>query len=556
MTEAGLFIHPITYDDYGIPHSEEDQHFEEDRQSLDLLRVEPAVETTDVNNNLEAERDIAPSIETQTSNPELNASIEELDDDEIIRRALEEDVGSDEFDADLQRRIEEMIDSVISAAKEDVDWQSESRDNIEISSEDIQISSDNIQASSLNMEASSENIEASLENIEASSENIEASSENIEASDEKLDCSEDFKGSLESVEAPMIKTLNYLPVKSSVKIEFTEAENVPVTETVCTPEEFNLPEAPMPPPRRKSTSQVEGTTKQETSTVVETFPSIVESQVEQQETPRTSEIERQDTCEEETFSSQLPSRLHLSSLEIDNLSVCSLQAGRITASEIDSNTIVTNEFDCRINSRLPNTRSIEFPPGFIDEIVERVRCASRAEIEHQTQQTETLTESRPKDEPDQPPVRPPLPSQFHSEYSSVPPPSFYQLRDFSEDEALQKSPQRRRKHQAKRRNSTSEEDCQREHRRSGRGGLSSDQSVLGLGGQFARACGNALKEGGSQMMEILRASSKDENKRDLHIALIILIVICAGLILMGMGDKSVHHHHWDFFNPPDNHGRP
>lgn len=510
------------------------------------------VENTDVNNNLEGEPSIAPSIETQTMTQE------ELDDDEVIRRALEEDV-SDEFDADMQRRIEEMIDSVISAAKEDADWLRESQENVERSSENLKISSENIQVSSENVQFSNENIQASSDNIVTSAENLITSAENIVCSAENLEVSrENLDDSMENIAETPIKRFNYLPVESSVRVEITESESLP--QEVSTPEEVSLPEAPLPPPRRRSTTAVEESAKQETPAIFETLSSIDESQIEPEveeitkNLPQQNEVQRQETFEEETFSSQLPSRLHLSSLEIDNLSVCSLQAGRITASEIDSNTIVTNEFDCKISSNLPNTRSIEFPPGFIEEIVERVRCASRAEIEHQTPQTESVqpTNESPKDEADQAPARPPLPTQFHSEYSSVPPPSFYQLRDYSEDEALHQVPQRRRRHQPKRKDSTSEEDYQRHQRR---GGPSSDQSVLGLGGQFARACGSALRESGGQLMEILRASSKDENKRDLHIALIILIIICAGLILMGMGDKSVHHHHWDFFNPPDNHGR-
>lgn len=516
LTEAGLFIHPITYDDYGL-HPSDEAYLEEVLPQPDA--VEPLIEP-DVNNNLEDERVVAPSIETQTSNQDLMAAIsaEELDEDAIIRRALEEDV-SDEFDADMQRRIEEMIDSVISAAKEDAEWLRESQD----------------------AERSNENLQASSDNVEASSENIQGFNESVEAS----------KESLEVVDESPIRKFNYLPVESSVKVEITQSEDVPVIENLQLYEEV-AEAAPLPPPRKRSTTTEDP--KQETVLSVKALPSIEEAQTEPQRIEPELVNRRQETFEEETFSSQLPSRLHLSSLEIDNLSVCSLQAGRIIASEIDSNTIVTNEIDCKVSSNLPHQRSIEFPPGFIEEIVERVRCASRAEQTDPVPKNEDQQQA--KDETDQAPVRPPLPTQFHSEYSSVPPPSFYQLRDFSEDEALHQMPQRRRRHQTKRKDSTSEEDYQRDQRnKGGRAGTSSDQSILGLGGQFARACGNALKESGGQLMEVLRASSKDENKRDLHIALIILIVICAGLILMGMGDKSVHHHHWDFFNPPDNHGR-
>lgn len=329
-------------------------------------------------------------------------------------------------------------------------------------------------------------------------------------------------------------------------------------------------EAPLPPPRRRSTTDDSA----KVQTKAENMPAIQESvQAAQGE----DEVQREVVSElevaqdvvpsseskPEEILSQLPSRLHLSNLEIDNLSVCSLHAGRIVASEIDSNTIVTNELECRSSHNLSNTRSIEFPPGFIEEIVERVRSAERAEhqVASQTETAprpqETSESQRPAGEKEEPPARPPLPAHFdYPEFASAVPPSFYQLRDFSEEETgPPQATHRRRRNQSKKKDSTSEEEYQRGHRSKSRGGAAGDQSILSLGGQFARACGNALRDSGGQLMETLRASSKDENKRDLHVAIIILIIIVAGLVLMGMGDKPVHHHHWDFFNPPDNHGR-
>lgn len=473
MTEAGLFIHPITYDDYGIPHSDEEQN------------NEPSAENLDVNNNFDA---IAVA-------EEIRAVVREASPPIVTSFYQETPSVDDDFDADMQRKIEEMIESVMSSAQEEVDWLRASNDNIE------------------------------------------------------------------SVQ----------PVESSVRVEISQPEE--------TPEPIEpSDEPPLPPPRRKSTV-VEDSTKNEMKE--EAFPAFDETQIVTVTTRTLKHVERTpdvvtetdvsneiEVCEEpcvqkfvkrpviheenqvledhrQPLSNQLSSHLHLSSLEIDNLSVTSLNAGRISASEIDSNTIVTNDLEVKSSHNIPAPRSIEFPPGFIEEIVERVRNAERAEHIYEPRQTD-----------EQPPARPPLPAQFNfPEYTSNIPPSFYQLRDPSEnDQAHPQMPHRRRKQQTKRKESTSEEDYQqREQRSRNRGG---DQSVLGLGGQFARACGNALKESGCNLMAVLRASCKDENKRDLHIALIILIIIVAGLVLMGMGgDKSVHHHHWDFFNPPDNHGR-
>lgn len=456
LTEAGLFIHPITYDDFGRQPSDDEEP----------AHLDEPVNITDVNNNLETElveHQHHPTIETQTSEETLPTP-KRVEIEEIIEPTKE--VEDDEFDAEMQKKIEEMIESVMNSAREEVEWVMESNEN--------------------------------------------------------------------SAQPP---------VESIVRVEITQPE-----------------EAPLPPPRRKV--MIEEPAKSEA--VVEALPFIDESQIVEQEKPEVIQLQSSedvpdeseglpeaDSKIDETFFSHSPNRLHLSSLEIDNLSVSSLLAGRITASEIDSNTIVTNEFDCKVSHNLGNSRSMEFPPGFIEEIVERVRSAERAV--HHAEPTQTTESPNPTADNDQAPERPPLPTQFG--YSAVPP-SFYQLRDFSEDDAVH--PQvthRRRRHQPKRKDSTSEEDYQRDQRSKTRSGGPNDQSVLALGGQFVRACGSALRESGGQLMEILRASSKDENKKDLHIALIILIVIVAGLILMGMGDKSVHHHHWDFFNPPDNHGR-
>uniref|UniRef100_A0A182TEP3 Uncharacterized protein n=1 Tax=Anopheles melas TaxID=34690 RepID=A0A182TEP3_9DIPT len=162
---------------------------------------------------------------------------------------------------------------------------------------------------------------------------------------------------------------------------------------------------------------------------------------------------------------------------------------------------------------------------------------------------------------DQAPIRPPLPPMaapfvYHPDYlSASAAAASYLLRGIpgsEEDLGLGPSaPQRRRRHHRSKRESTSEEDFQREQRRHRHGTRSPEPSIPTLGGQLVRACGSSIRQTGDDLMAMLRASSKDENKRDLHIAIIILIVIVAGLMALGMsGEKAVHHHHWDYFSPP------
>lgn len=496
LTEAGLFIHPITYDDFGRQPDEEDFHLDEPIEEVSF----------DVNNNFATDQASCETSETIESQTAIEDAVTLKSNDDVAiksvvpEESLEEEIT--EFDAEIQRKIEEMIESVMSSAREEVDW------------------------------------------LKMSNENLESSPPVIESCIAVRKIPEDpplpprrKKSNIE--ENVTVKTFGN--IESNPLVE----DRLPIideSEIISTNRDITLVE---PENKKTEIGPIEDNSIQEDD--------ILEPELMQDYGVDTEQ--RQDDI---SFTSQLPSRLHLSSLEIDNLNVCSLSAGRITSSEIDTNTLVTNELEVKSSHNLANPMSIEFPPGFIEEIVERVRSVERAE-----QQTAALAGmlasavekdgTQAANESEQPPARPPLPAQFS--FSSVPA-SFYHLKDYSEDEKLQpQMPQRRRRHQNKRKDSTSEEEYQREQRARNRGALSGDQSVLALGGQFVRACGNALRETGGQIMDTLRASSKDENKRDLHIAIIILIIIVAGLVLMSMGDKSVHHHHWDFFNPPDSHGR-
>jgi hypothetical protein len=268
-------------------------------------------------------------------------------------------------------------------------------------------------------------------------------------------------------------------------------------------------------------------------------------------------------------------RLHLSSLEIDRLNVSALHADRIMASELETVSITTQNINC-VSGNLASRTVDDLPVGFIEEIVERVR-------EHQHQEQIKLSKETPqKDEPvnnldphipklpedRQGPPRPPLPPQpyFHPDYLpySMPPPSFYQLRNYSDEEPNHQHhpspPSHRRKRHQRKRDSTSEEDYQKEHEKNKRSNRptthSPEPTFTELSGQLVRRCANNVNDFGQQLMAILRASSKDENRRDLHVALIILIVIFAGLIMLGYTtNKAIHHHHWDYFNPPGSEGR-
>lgn len=166
------------------------------------------------------------------------------------------------------------------------------------------------------------------------------------------------------------------------------------------------------------------------------------------------------------------------------------------------------------------------------------------------------------------PQRPPSPDNYT--HPSDIPASFYQLRSrVSDDESRQTSvpPTAQQRHRPPRKHhrrcDSSDDECHRRHH----GGSQSanrtpESSISELSGQLIRACGRAINSSmntaGNAMLDLIRSltHSQDEKQKDLSLVLVILIVIIACLMMLGLaGDRSVHHHHWDYLNPPDHSGR-
>lgn len=335
-------------------------------------------------------------------------------------------------------------------------------------------------------------------------------------------------------------------------------------------------EAPNVPPRRKSSTS--DTIFGPTPTTVTDLGTIEETRIQAVADPPLEVLPTQ------------TGRLHVSQLEVDNLSVNALQAGRILVSDLQAISLNSRDLECRSGNLV--VRGIELPAGFLEELVDRVRDSERQHvIAHNVQEApkEVPNEEPPMDEPidtskePPPPTRPPPPTQPFdpSEYApySIPPPSFYQLRDPSDDtmDVLLRPPQsptipRRRRHHRHHRDeeATSEEEYSRERRRSHHESTTRQPhgdsavpppSIADLSGQLIRACGSAIGRAGASVVAAIRASGhKDENgnQQDVNVGLVILIVIIAVLMMLGMGGgpgRAVHTHHWDYFNPPENDGR-
>lgn len=91
----------------------------------------------------------------------------------------------------------------------------------------------------------------------------------------------------------------------------------------------------------------------------------------------------------------------------------------------------------------------------------------------------------------------------------------------------------------------------RRHHSSSRG---TEPSIGELSCQLVHACQGVTLRALYQLVQYVAPQVRDgeDKRRDLQIALCILLVLVAGLILMGYGSgKTYHHHHWDYhFLPP------
>lgn len=245
---------------------------------------------------------------------------------------------------------------------------------------------------------------------------------------------------------------------------------------------------PLPPPRRKS-SAIDSNAADE---MVDEHPTVPSTAI--------APIAEVGTLRAETETLPLHrGRIQIDELEVDHLNVRQLQAGQILVSDLHGASITTDDLECRSGNI--TVRGIELPIDFIRSLVDR-STARAVEIVNEltapppTPQTEDVTpqsqlpsnvqsadgtdqQKKPEStaEPDsEPPARPPPPQVFYpSDYApySIPPPSFYQLRNPDSDEEIRRlqsvtttthrrprSTHHRRRHEE----STSEEEYQRSRR--------------------------------------------------------------------------------------------
>lgn len=334
--------------------------------------------------------------------------------------------------------------------------------------------------------------------------------------------------------------------------------------------------APQPPPRRKSSASEAVVT---TTATIPLVKCIVPSS--SSELVHVSDQQQISSTEVDSVPIIRGGRLQITDLEVQNLSVGSLQAGRILVSELQGGSVIADDLECKSGSFL--VRGVELPTDFIQELVNKSQKSNKAlpskeQKESQEKEPEIIQEvaSENRTEPisetlsdEQPPERPPPPQPFYPSEPlshSVPPAAFFQLRTGDSDEELRRLtapvPPRKSRRHYRRHDLSSDEEYQRGRRSHHETQSTIQPSISNLAGQLIRACGNSIgatiRNTGQTVTSVLRgaSSNQDEKRRDVNLVLIILIVIIAVLMMIGMsGDHSVHHHHWDYFNPPDNIGR-
>lgn len=235
----------------------------------------------------------------------------------------------------------------------------------------------------------------------------------------------------------------------------------------------------------------------------------------------------------------------------------------ISSDELDKEVeLQSPELDSQDEEQLPLSESINLDLSNVEEVPDESGQSFSMQQEQFNRETlegkqPTLDTSQTIQEPEvdeQPPPRPPRPT---SDYvPSQPPASFYELRAqkyteyFADDIPL---PPRRRRHQkvTVSKSSSDETPPAVVSRRRLR---TPEPSIPQLTGQLVRACGTAADRCIKRLISHISDNvlHNSDGQQDMHVMIVMLLVLIAGLILLGFGEgrTTVHHHHWEFFFPP------
>ncbi|XP_054289288.1 titin-like isoform X2 [Macrosteles quadrilineatus] len=296
-------------------------------------------------------------------------------------------------------------------------------------------------------------------------------------------------------------------------------------------------------------------------------------------------------------------KIHVAELDVDKLNVTELQAHKITVSDIDGVSMQVAELTSKSGHLVVS--GFELPSSFLEAITPQPPPAPVIHIQSSTQTPPEMTDSQTNTTPQQevappsviqpmnqqeslpssssvqpltqvppasplpappsPPRRPSPPPTIviHSPQgqhvpgyvpSSPPPRSPPRTRSQDSEEELRMVPRRRRHHSHKQPTqlSTDEEEedefhsypiARRPHQR--------EATAVELIRQLLGIWHSSASRGMNQAIEVLNAAFPEgEKRKDAQTAACIVLVLIAGLLLLGFGqDRTVHHHHWDFLPP-------
>ncbi|XP_013136558.1 PREDICTED: uncharacterized protein LOC106101767 isoform X2 [Papilio polytes] len=300
-------------------------------------------------------------------------------------------------------------------------------------------------------------------------------------------------------------------------------------------------------------------------------------------------------------------RLQVKDLDVGKLNVSELQASKILVSDIEGMTLQVSELDSK--SGHISVSGIEFSQSVIDEIVKKFAEISTTNIptatrspevpdlprpmsrEEHTQTDEIQPEERTVEKTEQitevpeseiagpstsqglfsvdestvPPQRPPPPDLGPLLYSylqdlAIPSTMYPRAKPFDFHEPHHQTPppparRAKRKPAALPATESSSDEVQMKARPSPRPMpvKPHEPTVTESGAQFIRACHHSITRTIRNIFNTFMSYIHGhEDKKDMQMALVIFLVLIAGLIMFGLSDgRTVHHHHWEFFNPPD-----
>ncbi|KAM8709047.1 hypothetical protein ACLKA7_015941 [Drosophila subpalustris] len=402
-----------------------------------------------------------------------------------------------------------------------------------------------------------------------------------------------------TVEEPIVvKTVTSEPTEAEVDFKFVASlPTEPATDYRREVEEEEEVPTPLPPPRRKSTTVLEPTASTTLTIAEQTIREV--TPVQSLEFPPSPEA-------------KVPSQLK--ELEVERLRVHALQAGQIQVSQLHGGQVSADELACKSGQLV--VQNIELPPGFIDDIVERVKEQRPSLLTTETQTSRQPSSEAAADDAE-PPIKPPrqvkgvdsmgqsnLDEQTQTEAAMLPLPpppavypsveylqslaplAFYNLQRSAEAEqaeAAAPASERKAPHKCRRRHvqehhhqehdsdsELEEQLVERPRSRSRRSRTRSatqpleeydeDQpkTVGQAGRQFISACSLELVNIINQLTHFVRgevALEPAQQQRNISALMMLFILITFGVLIYLLTGHQVHTHHWDYFNPPGNEGR-